>query len=286
MGEEGFSSDSSLLYHRGVPSRDRRQPGVGPARPVRHREPPAEAAAPQAARAVRAGVRARRRGRRAAGWCWATATSGSPTSSPDTTSPYYRNAVGDECVYVEAGTGTVETVFGVLSYRTGDYVVVPRATDAPLGARPSRARLYAIEANSHVAPPSRYLSTLRPAARARAVLRARPARPDRAVPGRRHRRRGAREAPRRGPSGLVGSRMTYATHPFDVVGWDGCLYPYTFNVEDFMPITGKVHQPPPVHQVFEGRQLRDLQLRAAQGRLPPASRSRCPTTTRTWTPTR
>ena len=55
-----------------------------------------------------------------------------------------------------------------------------------------------------------------------------------------------------GPSGLVGTRMTYATHPFDVVGWDGCLYPYTFNVEDFMPITGKVHQPPPVHQVFEG----------------------------------
>ena len=55
-----------------------------------------------------------------------------------------------------------------------------------------------------------------------------------------------------GPSGLVGSRMTYATHPFDVVGWDGCLYPYTFNVEDFMPITGKVPQPPPVHQVFEG----------------------------------
>ena len=46
--------------------------------------------------------------------------------------------------------------------------------------------------------------------------------------------------------------MTYATHPFDVVGWDGCLYPYTFNVEDYMPITGKVHQPPPVHQVFEG----------------------------------
>ena len=46
--------------------------------------------------------------------------------------------------------------------------------------------------------------------------------------------------------------MTYATHPFDVVGWDGCLYPYTFNVEDFEPITGRVHQPPPVHQVFEG----------------------------------
>src|SRR5699024_11551037 len=55
-----------------------------------------------------------------------------------------------------------------------------------------------------------------------------------------------------GPSGLVGTRMTYATHPFDVVGWDGCAYPYTFNVADFEPITGRVHQPPPVHQVFEG----------------------------------
>jgi homogentisate 1,2-dioxygenase len=46
--------------------------------------------------------------------------------------------------------------------------------------------------------------------------------------------------------------MTYDTHPFDVVGWDGCLYPYTFNLEDYMPITGKIHQPPPVHQVWEG----------------------------------
>ena len=51
---------------------------------------------------------------------------------------------------------------------------------------------------------------------------------------------------------VVGTRMTYDTHPFDVVGWDGCLYPYTFNLDDYMPITGKIHQPPPVHQVFEG----------------------------------
>jgi len=46
---------------------------------------------------------------------------------------------------------------------------------------------------------------------------------------------------------------TYATHPFDAVGWDGCVYPYIFNIEDFEPITGRVHQPPPVHQTFEGR---------------------------------
>jgi homogentisate 1,2-dioxygenase len=46
--------------------------------------------------------------------------------------------------------------------------------------------------------------------------------------------------------------MVYPTHPFDVVGWDGCLYPYTFNISDYEPITGRVHQPPPAHQAFEG----------------------------------
>jgi homogentisate 1,2-dioxygenase len=50
---------------------------------------------------------------------------------------------------------------------------------------------------------------------------------------------------------VAGTVYTHPTHPFDVVGWDGCLYPYTFNVADFEPITGRIHQPPPVHQVFE-----------------------------------
>ncbi len=85
--------------------------------------------------------------------------------------------------------------------------------------------------------------------------------------------------------GLVGTRMTYATHPFDVVGWDGCLSPYTFNVEDFMPITGKLHQPPPVHQVFEGHNFVVCASCRARSTTTPA-RSRCPTTTRTSTPTR
>src|SRR3712207_9083732 len=75
------------------------------------------------------------------------------------TSPYYRNATGDECVYVERGTATVETVFGALTVGHGDYVIVPRATThrwLPTGDEPLRT--YAIEANSHIAPPKRYLS--------------------------------------------------------------------------------------------------------------------------------
>jgi homogentisate 1,2-dioxygenase len=154
-------------------------------------------------------------------------------------------------VYVEHGSGTEETVFGVLPYRTGDFVVVPRAT-THRWCPDEVSRLYPIEANSHVAPPKRYLSKfgqlLEHAPYSERDLHG-PATPF-LVDGTdvevlvKH--RGS------GPAGLVGTRLTYATHPFDVVGWDGCLYPYTFNVEDFMPITGKVHQPPPVHQVFEG----------------------------------
>ena len=246
MGEEGFSSDSSLLYHRGVPSAIVASRGLGAARPDPDAQPPAQAAAPQAARA---GHRTRTRSP-AAGWCSATTTCGSGTSSPASTRRrYYRNAIGDECVYVEAGSGTVETVFGVLSYRTGDYVIVPRATTHRwVPAEPSQ--LYAIEANSHVAPPKRYLSRygqlLEHAPYCERDLHG-PTEPF-LVEGNdvevlvKHRT----------SAGIVGTRMTYATHPFDVVGWDGCLYPYTFNIDDYMPITGKIHQPPPVHQVFEG----------------------------------
>ena len=86
-------------------------------------------------------------------------------------------------------------------------------------------------------------------------------------------------------AGIVGTRMTYATHPFDVVGWDGCLYPYTFNIDDYMPITGKVHQPPPVHQVFEGWNFVVCNFLPARSTTT-SSRSRCPTTTPTSTATR
>ena len=164
-------------------------------------------------------------------------------------SPLYRNAIGDECVYVEVGTGIVESVFGVVPYRTGDYVVIPRATTHRWV--PTRGQPALRDRGEQPHPPAEALPVpLRAVPRARALLRARPARTD---------RRPAREGDNvdvlvkhRTSTGIVGTRMTYATHPFDVVGWDGCLYPYTFNIDDFMPITGKVHQPPPVHQVFEG----------------------------------
>jgi homogentisate 1,2-dioxygenase len=256
MGEEGFSSDSSLLYHVGVPSAivdsqpwelpDLCTKPNHPLKPRHLKLHEVEAGGdPVTGRRLVLGNGDVRIG----------------YVVSDAASPYYRNAIGDECVYVEAGSGTVETVFGALPYRAGDYVVIPRATThrwVPSDVDGEVSRLYAIEANSHIAPPKRYLSRfgqfLEHAPYCERDLHG-PAEPLVVSTGSstdptdvevlvKHRGNS--------PSGIVGTRFTYATHPFDVVGWDGCLYPYTFNLEDFMPITGKVHQPPPVHQVFEG----------------------------------
>ena len=253
MGEEGFSSDSSLLYHRGVPSAitasevwDLPDHSTTPNHPLKPRHLRPHDLFPDGGAGIDAVT-----GRRLL------------LGNPDVrlsyvvaaeASPLHRDAVGDQCVFVEEGGGVVETVFGALRYRTGDYVVLPRATThrwVPDGTD----RLYAIEASSHISPPKRYLSRfgqlLEHAPYCERDLHG-PTEPlvhegpDDTDVEVLVKHRGS------GPGGIVGTRLVHATHPFDVVGWDGCLYPYTFNIEDYMPITGKVHQPPPVHQVFEG----------------------------------
>jgi len=161
------------------------------------------------------------------------------------TSPLYRDAVGDELVYVESGRVTLESVFGRLEVGEGDYVIVPTHTTHRWVVE-DVVRMLWVEARSHLRIPARYLST-----RGQLI-------------------EGAPYCERdiRGPDGplLVDgtdvpvvvrtgaglTRYTYAHHPFDVVGWDGCLYPWVFSIHDFEPIVGSVHQPPPVHQTFAG----------------------------------
>jgi homogentisate 1,2-dioxygenase len=254
MGEEGFSSDSSLLYHRGVPSAitgsevwelpDQVRVPNHPLKP-RHLKLHQLTTGTDAVLDRRLVL-----GNNDVRISYVVTGAGAGAESP-----LYRNAVGDECVYVESGTGTVETVFGVLSYRTGDYVVIPRAT-THRWVPETASQLYAVEANSHIAPPRRYLSRygqlLEHAPYCERDLHG-PTAVHLVEPGDLAPEGGVEvHVKHRTSGGIVGTRLTYATHPFDVVGWDGCLYPYTFNVEDYMPITGKVHQPPPVHQVFEG----------------------------------
>ena len=259
MGEEGFSSDSSLLYHVNIPSavvdvRPWELPDLTltPNHPLTPRHFSTHALFPDDASADEVDAVTGRRllmGNGDVRLSYVVATA---------PSPYYRNAIGDECLYVEAGRAVVETVFGDLAVGEGDYAIVPRATtfrvvpDGPV-------RIYVIEANSHIGPPKRYLSRfgqlLEHAPYCERDLRG-PTGPkvvptDPGDPAASDvevliKHRGP------GPGGIAGSIHTLPHHPFDVVGWDGCLYPYAFNIADYEPITGRVHQPPPVHQVFEG----------------------------------
>src|SRR4051794_5170557 len=159
MGEEGFSADAALLYHRGIPS------SLVDARPW---ELPDQSLTPNAPlvprhlklhdlfpgeehKAVDAVT-----GRRLVLGNADVRISYAVSSLP---SPYSRTAVGDECVYVERGAATVETVFGALTVGRGDYVILPRApTPRWIPTRDEPLRTYAIEANSHITPPKRYLS--------------------------------------------------------------------------------------------------------------------------------
>ncbi|MGF1425883.1 homogentisate 1,2-dioxygenase [Kitasatospora sp. LaBMicrA B282] len=257
MGEEGFSSDSSLLYHRAIPSAlvDSRvwalpEGKPEPNHPLKPFHFKLHDLFPGEEWRQTDAVRGRRVVLSNADVRIAYVACGQA-------SPLYRNAIGDECVYVESGSGTVETVFGSLAVGQGDYVIMPRATThrwLPAGDEP--LRLYAIEANSHITPAKRYLSKygqlLEHAPFCERDLRG-PVGPLLAEPGEaeqdteiyvKHRGNGS--------SGIAGTVFVTPSHPFDVVGWDGCLYPYAFNISDYEPITGRIHQPPPAHQVFEG----------------------------------
>jgi homogentisate 1,2-dioxygenase len=241
MGTEGFSSEAALLYHEGLPTaivdaQDWAMPAgaISPNHPLKPRHFTTHKLDAGSADAVT--------GRQLLLSNGDVRISYAVVDSP---SPLYRNAIGDECVYVESGSAVVETVFGALTVGQGDYVVLPTSTThrwVPDGA----LRLFIVEAAGHIAPPARYLTKRGQfnefSPFCERDLRG-PAEPL-IVPGEdvevlvRHR------------SG--GTRFVYARHPFDVVGWDGCLYPYALNIADFEPITGRVHQPPPVHQTFAG----------------------------------
>ncbi len=161
---------------------------------------------------------------------------------------WYRFAHGDETLFVHDGTGVLETQFGTLRYRPGDYLVLPTGVlwrmvqDSGVDHR-----LLVIEAFGHIEPPKRYLNRygqfLEHSPFCERDLRG----PDELVT---HDEQGEFEV-RVKARGQI-TRYLYGHHPLDVVGWDGHLWPYAFNIEDFEPITGRVHQPPTVHQTFDG----------------------------------
>jgi homogentisate 1,2-dioxygenase len=162
---------------------------------------------------------------------------------------FYRNGEADEMFFVHEGSGVLETVFGPISYGPGDYLVIPIGTTYRLlPSLGSEQRMLWLESPSSVVPPKRYRNDfgqlLEHSPYSERDLRP----PDEMDP---HTETGdfVVEVKTRG-------RVTayhYQHHPFDLVGWDGHLWPFAFNIGDFEPITGRVHQPPPVHLTFQPR---------------------------------
>src|ERR687890_2765071 len=214
MGEEGFSSDSSLLYHVNIPSAvvdvrvwELPDQSLTPNHPLTPRHFSTHALFDGGATGVDAVT-----GRRL------LLGNGDVRLSyvvADAPSPLYRNAIGDECLYVESGQAEVRTLFGDMSVGEGDYVIVPRATTYDVVPAGGPVRIYAIEANSHISPPKRYLSKY-----GQLLEHAPYCERDLRVP----------EAPaigegedvevlvkHRSPTGLTGTAYVYPKHPFDVV---------------------------------------------------------------------
>jgi homogentisate 1,2-dioxygenase len=159
---------------------------------------------------------------------------------------YYRNGDGDELFYIHDGTGKVETMFGTLSYRPGDYVVIPIGTifkvvpDQP-------TKLLFVESFSQITTPKRYRNEYGQLLEHSPFCERDLLGPETLET---HTEKGEYEVITKSRGSLHSHTLNH--HPLDVVGWDGYLYPWVFNIEDFEPITGRVHQPPPVHQTFEG----------------------------------
>jgi homogentisate 1,2-dioxygenase len=159
---------------------------------------------------------------------------------------YYRNGDCDEVLFVHEGEGVLETIFGNLHYRKGDYLVIPVGTTYRIEmSKPSR--FLVIESASMIKTPRRYRNE-HGQLEEHSPFCERDIRPPSELIT--HDEKGEFEV--RVKSRNMLHSYIYNFHPLDVVGWDGYLFPYAFNIEDFEPITGRLHQPPPVHQTFQG----------------------------------
>ncbi len=239
IGGEGFSSDSALLYHVNSPTALLR------VEPVESKADNTQANYPLQPRHFRTS-RLGEDGDLVTGRRLLLANRDIRISyvASETSSGLHRNATGDELLYIKQGSGTLQTIFGSLGFRPGDYVSIPKST-THRWVIDEVVQALVVESRGHIGPPRRYLSSngqfLEHSPYCERDLRV-PSEPlvvdedNVGVIVKSH-------------QGLT--RFVYAKHPFDVVGWDGCLYPYVFSIHDFEPITGRIHQPPPVHQTFE-----------------------------------
>lgn len=163
--------------------------------------------------------------------------------------PLYRNSQADEVVYVAEGGGELHSVFGVLPVKPGDYVVIHRNITHQwrFDRAQGTPKLLVMESRGHVRFPRRYLNDMGQILEGAPYSERDIRRPTALAP---HDERG--EFPILVKQYDALNELVLDHHPFDVVGWDGYFYPWAFNIHDFEPIVGRIHQPPPVHQTFQG----------------------------------
>lgn len=160
---------------------------------------------------------------------------------------FYKNGEHDELLFVHAGEGRMETMFGNLDFAYGDYIFIPRGTIYRIDFKTEENRMLTVESTGPIDVPERYVTKKGQFQEHSPYCERDIRRPE-----------GPTFVDEEGEfevrikkSGRYTSYW-YPHHPFDVVGWDGYLYPWIFNIKDFEPITGRIHQPPPVHQTFDG----------------------------------
>jgi len=169
-----------------------------------------------------------------------------PTHS--TTDYFYKNADADEIIFIHVGTGVLKTMYGNIPFEYGDYLVIPRGTIYQIHFDGPDNRLFIVESTSPVITPPRYRNNFGQLMEHSPFCERDIKKPE-----------NLETHDEKGDFLLYIKKQDqmypyhYKAHPFDVIGWDGYVYPYAFSIHDFEPITGRVHQPPPVHQTFQTR---------------------------------
>ncbi|MGN5953254.1 homogentisate 1,2-dioxygenase [Sphingobacterium lactis] len=159
---------------------------------------------------------------------------------------FYKNSQADEVIFIHEGSGKLLTGYGEIPFKYGDYLVIPRGVIYQLEFDSSDNRLFIVESFEPIKTPKRYRNEFGQLMEHAPFCERDIKRPSNLKT---YDEKGEYEIKIK-KQGLIYPYL-YATHPFDFIGWDGYHYPWAFSIHDFMPITGKLHQPPPVHQTFE-----------------------------------
>jgi homogentisate 1,2-dioxygenase len=159
---------------------------------------------------------------------------------------FYKNADSDEMLFIHKGRGTLKTMMGDIPFEYGDYLIIPRGMIYQVHFEDSDNRLLFLESHAPIYTPKRYKNS-----QGQMLEHSPFCERDYKLPvmGEIHDEKGDFVVKVK-KEGMM-HEIVYATHPFDVVGWDGYNYPWGFSIHNFEPITGRIHQPPPVHQTFE-----------------------------------